>query len=77
MWYNKTNCIRLPTCFGMTSHHPQGRHTEHIKIQIKIHKPSWLETRYWVRAGDNTCDYKKDSHGMDSFKFEFSKPGVL
>jgi hypothetical protein len=29
---------RLPTCFGVTSHHLQGRHTEHLKM----HKPNSL-----------------------------------
>jgi hypothetical protein len=36
--YNVTNVIKLPTCFVVTAHHPEGRHTE----QLKMHKPSSL-----------------------------------
>jgi hypothetical protein len=30
--YNVIDFVRLPTSFDVTSHHPQGKHTEHLKI---------------------------------------------
>ena len=40
------NSIKLTTCFGVTSHHPQSRHTEHLNIHLKIHRPSCFGVRY-------------------------------
>jgi hypothetical protein len=55
--YLVTNCINLPTCFGVQSHHPHGIHTKPKHVG-GFYGVCYIVLRYGVRVDGTTCVIK-------------------